>query len=188
MQISPQKLREVLAKSTCLISHDDLMVALDEMSQKINAMLSEENPVMLTVMNGGLMTASELCKRLNFPLEMDYVHATRYRGNFSGGAIHWLHEPKTNLEGRAVLIVDDILDGGITLAEIVAYCQKHGATKVYTAVLLDKYECRDDLGLKTADFTGLKIENHFVFGFGLDYHGYWRNTRDIYVVSPEHMN
>ena len=188
MKISLEKLNEVLAKATCLIPHDKLMAVLDQMAEKMQEVLAQENPVLLTVMNGGLITASELAKRLNFPLEMDYVHATRYRGNFSGGAIHWLHEPTTALENRVVVVVDDILDGGITLAEIVAYCEKHGAKKVYTAVLLDKYETRDKDGLQTADFTGLKIENHFVFGFGLDYHGYWRNTPNIYVVAPEHMN
>ena len=188
MQLSIEKLNEVLAQAKKLISHDELMVALDGMAIKMHEVLAEENPLMLTVMNGGLITASELAKRLNFPMEMDYVHATRYRGNFSGGAIHWLHEPKTSLENRVVLIVDDILDGGITLAEIVAYCEKHGAKKVYTAVLLDKYETRENGGLPTADFTGLKIENHFVFGFGLDYHGYWRNVPGIYVVAPQHMN
>jgi hypoxanthine phosphoribosyltransferase len=159
------------------------MKAFDTLAEKINVVLKEENPILLTVMNGALMTSSELAKRLNFPLEMDYVHATRYRGEFAGGAIHWLHEPNSSLKDRTVLVVDDILDGGITLAEIVAYCNNHGAKKVYTAVMLDKYQKRVPNGLQKADFVGIEIEDHFVFGFGLDYQGYWRNTNAIYVAG-----
>jgi hypoxanthine phosphoribosyltransferase len=183
MSLPITELNRVLQNATCLLSHDELMKAFDTLAEKINVVLKEENPILLTVMNGALMTSSELAKRLNFPLEMDYVHATRYRGEFAGGAIHWLHEPNSSLKDRTVLVVDDILDGGITLAEIVAYCNNHGAKKVYTAVMLDKYQKRVPNGLQKADFVGIEIEDHFVFGFGLDYQGYWRNTNAIYVAG-----
>ncbi len=180
--LSPQALREIRAKAVCLINQEGLMEACDRLANQIQAVLAESNPILLTVMNGALPTVAELMKRLDFPLEMDYVHATRYRGECRGGAIHWLHEPKISMKDRSVLVVDDILDGGITLAEVVAYCQKHGAKKVYTAVLLDKYQKRVEGGLAQADFVGIPIEDHFVFGFGLDYHGYWRNTNAIYHI------
>ncbi|NCX94659.1 MAG: hypoxanthine-guanine phosphoribosyltransferase [Gammaproteobacteria bacterium] len=149
--------------------------------------MESADPIMLCVMNGGLMTMSELAKRLNFPLEIDYVHATRYRGEFEGGAIHWLKEPSLKLAGRVVVVVDDILDGGITLAEILAYCKEAGALEVYSAVLVDKQVERSPAAVQQADFTGIYIEDRFVFGFGLDYHNYLRNLPHIYAVSEEHM-
>lgn len=188
MKVTPEKIREVMDKASQLISYDEIMQALDEMAEAMHDVLENENPVFLTVMNGGLMTTSELAKRLNFPMEMDYVHASRYRGNLTGGAIHWKREPGTDLEGRVVVIVDDILDGGITLAEIIAYCDKAGAKKVFTAVLIDKETAREPSGVPSADFTGLCIDDHYVFGFGLDYHEYLRNIPGIYAVAEEHMD
>lgn len=189
MKMTPAFIQEVFAKATLLHSHDDIMKAFDGMAEKMQVELADKNPVLLTVMHGGLMTASELAKRLNFPLEMDYVHATRYRGATKGGAsVHWIHEPAlASIRNRHVVIVDDILDGGITLSAIIEYCMGNGAAKVYTAVLLDKTEARDPEGWAKADFTGIETENFYVFGFGLDYHEYLRNIPAIYKVAPEHM-
>ncbi len=184
MSVDLAEIQGILEKSECLYSFSDLSRALDEMAHKITEVLAKENPILLTVMNGALITAAELAKRLTFPMEMDYVHATRYRGEFEGGSIHWLHEPQLGLKDRTVLIVDDILDGGITLAEIKAYCERLGARRVYTAVMLDKYQKRIPGGLSKVDFVGIPIEDHFVYGFGLDYKNYWRNLPGIYRVLP----
>ena len=89
------------------------------------------------------------------------------------------------MEGRTVLLIDDILDGGVTLAEIINYCKQQGATAIYTAVLLDKYQKRIPEGLADADFVGLRVEDHFVFGFGMDYYEYLRNMPGIYCVSTD---
>ncbi len=186
--ITPDLIREVQAKATLLYSKTDITQALDEMALAMQAELNNLNPIVLTVMNGGLFLASELCQRLNFPLQMDYIHATRYHGEVSGASIHWKHEPSLPLKDRVVVILDDILDGGITLKAISDYCHGHGAKKIYSAVLMDKVNARLGEGLAKADFTGIEEQNNaYVYGFGLDYHDYLRNIPAIYVVAKEHM-
>jgi len=186
--ITPDYINLVYRSATCLFSKQEVMQAIDTMAHTMEAELKDQNPVMLTVMNGGLITTSELALRLNFPMQMDYVHATRYTGETTGGAsVHWKHEPSIDLEGRVVVVVDDILDGGLTLSAIIEYCEGRQAKKVYTAVLLDKTEARQPGALAKADFTGLAVANEYVFGFGLDYHEYLRNIPGIYKVAKEHM-
>lgn len=187
-EITPALIREVQAKATLLYSHEDLKAALDKMAHQMQQILENENPIFLTVMNGGLFLASELCLRLQFPLQMDYIHATRYHGEVTGASIHWKREPSLLLEGRVVVIIDDILDGGITLKAISDYCHGRGASKVYTAVFMDKVNARLPEGSPHADFTGIEEkQNAYVYGFGLDYHDYLRNIPAIYSVAPEHM-
>jgi hypoxanthine phosphoribosyltransferase len=186
--ITPAFVKEVYEKATLRFSKKEIMAALDKMAAQMEQELKDQNPIILTVMNGGLMTASELAMRLNFPMQMDYVHATRYTGETTGGAsVHWKHEPSLELENRAVVIVDDILDGGLTLSAIIEYCEGRSAKKVYTAVLLDKTAARQPGALTKADFTALEVSNDYVFGFGLDYHDYLRNYPEIYSVAKEHM-
>jgi hypoxanthine phosphoribosyltransferase len=187
-QITPEYVKEVYESASLLISKQELMKALDTMANEMEKELKDQNPIMLTVMNGGLITTSELALRLNFPMQMDYVHATRYTGETTGGAsVHWKREPSLEIEDRVVVIVDDILDGGLTFSAIIEYCEGRGAKKVYTAVLLDKTEARHEGALKKADFTALEVANEYVFGFGLDYHEYLRNVPNIYKVAKHHM-
>jgi hypoxanthine phosphoribosyltransferase len=182
----PGKIKEVYEKSTCLFTTNEVEAALDRMAINIHQKLQDENPVIVCVMVGGLVLLGNLLPRLDFPLEVDYVHATRYRGATTGGEIHWKVKPSNSLAGRTVLVVDDILDGGITLAAIINEINTLGAKKVYSAVLVDKYRKRVDNGLKEADFVGLQIEDHFIFGYGMDYNEYLRNAPGIFVVHPEH--
>ena len=156
------------------------------MAINIHRELQDQNPVLVCVMVGGLVLLGNLLPRLDFPLEVDYVHATRYRGEITGGDIVWKAKPSTNLKGRTVLVVDDILDGGVTLAAIIDEIQKLGAEKVYSAVLVDKYRKRVVNGLQQADFVGLQVEDHYIFGYGMDYNEYLRNAPGIFVVHPEH--
>lgn len=184
----PQFIREVFDKATILLSNDKIMAGFDKMAAEATPVLQDKNPILLCVMNGGLMTMSELAMRLNFPLQMDYLHATRYDGETSGGRkVFWRREPSIPLKDRCVVIVDDILDGGITLKAIEEFCEQEGASEVYSAVMLDKPNARDDAGTPKADFTGIEIGNEYVFGFGLDYKEYLRNLPAIYTVAPEHM-
>lgn len=182
----PTKIKEVYEKSSCLFTTNEVEAALDRMAIKIHAELNEKNPVIICVMIGGLVPLGNLLHRLDFPLEVDYVHATRYRGDITGGDIHWKVKPTTNLEGRTVLIVDDILDGGVTLAAIIAEIEAMGAAKVYSAVLVDKFRKRVPNGLQKADFVGLEVEDHYIFGYGMDYNEYLRNAPGIFVVHPDH--
>ena len=185
--MTPQQITGVFERATCLFSYDEVQVALDKMASEINQQLREANPIIMCVMNGGIVTTGHLLTRFNFPLEVDYVHATRYRGKTRGDDLFWYKKPSFPLEGRTILLVDDVLDGGITLAEIAAYCKQQHAAKVYTAVLLDKYQKRVPNGLTNANFVGLSIEDHYVIGFGMDYHEYLRNVPGIYRIAPQDM-
>jgi hypoxanthine phosphoribosyltransferase len=180
----PQDIKEVYQRATCLFSREEVELAIDTMAQKIHKTISHENPVLLCVMIGGLVPMGSLLLRLDFPLELHYVHATRYRGEIKGGNLHWKASPSFNIEGRTVLIVDDILDGGLTLAAIVDYCKQQGAKKVLTAVLVDKEHMREPGGLEEADFCGLTVEDRYVFGYGMDYKEYLRNAPGVFVVDP----
>jgi len=181
----PDKIKAVYARSTQLFTTQEVEMALDRMAVQIHEKLQDTNPVLLCVMVGGMVPLGNLLPRLDFPLEVDYVHATRYRGELFGGELHWKVRPSLQLRGRTVLIVDDILDGGITLAAIMHSMLELGAEKVYTAVLVDKHLKRVAGGLTHADFVGLQIEDHYIFGYGMDYNEYLRNAPGIFVVAPE---
>lgn len=182
----PNKIKAVYEKSTCLFTTNEVEAALDRMAIKINEKLHDSNPVIICVMVGGLVPLGNLLHRLDFPLEVDYVHATRYRGAITGGEIHWKVKPSTNLKDRTVLVVDDILDGGVTLAAIIEEIKNLGAKEVYSAVLVDKYHKRVPNGLQKADFVGLEVDDHYIFGYGMDYNEYLRNAPGIFVVHPDH--
>lgn len=182
----PDKIKEVYEKSTCLFTTNEVEAALDRMAINIHNELQAENPILICVMVGGLVLLGNLLPRLNFPLEVDYVHATRYRGGIVGNDIVWKVRPSESLKGRTVLVVDDILDGGVTLASIIDEIKTLGAEKVYSAVLVDKYRKRVVNGLQKADFVGLEVENHYIFGYGMDYNEYLRNAPGIFVVHPDH--
>ena len=127
-----------------------------------------------------------LLPRLDFPLEVDYVHATRYRGDLKPGQLHWKVKPSVDLRDRTVLVVDDILDGGITLAAIIEEVKALGAKEVFSAVLVDKHQKRVVGGLQQADFVGLQVDDHYIFGYGMDYNEYLRNAPGIFIAAEEH--
>lgn len=161
----------------------DINRALDQMAAEITVKLKDKTPLILCVMTGALITTGHLVTRLDFPLEIDYIHVTRYRGTTRGGDLHWLVEPRQNLQGRTVLIVDDIMDGGLTLAAIIDYCKQAGAVATYSAVLVSKNRVREP-GVKfEPDFVGVTSEDKYLFGFGLDYEEYLRNIQGIYAIN-----
>lgn len=182
----PGSMLDVFEKATCLYTTAEVNTALDQLATEIHKRCSQSNPLFLCVMIGGMVPLGNLLPRLDFPLELDYVHATRYKGDIKGGEIEWRQKPTVSLQDRTVVIVDDILDGGVTLKAIVEYCQQQGAKEVLTAVLVDKQGSRQADGLQEADFSGIKVDNHYIFGYGMDYKEYLRNAPGIYVVAPEH--
>jgi hypoxanthine phosphoribosyltransferase len=137
----------------------------------------------LCVINGGIPVAGQLLMRLTMPLQLDSINASRYRNQTSGGEIQWLLKPSIPLKDRAVLIIDDVLDEGITLAAIHQFCLNEGADAVYSAVLVDKLLGREKP--IAADFVGLEVPDHYLFGYGLDYKGYLRNAPGIFACKPE---
>ncbi|MCF6775980.1 hypoxanthine-guanine phosphoribosyltransferase [Thiotrichales bacterium 19X7-9] len=184
--VTSEFIEEVLRDAKEIVSEARLMQAFDQMAEAITLDLKDKEPLFLCVMNGGFMMAAEVLKRLKFPLKMHYIHATRYNDTCFGSQIEWIQRPPKEIEDREVVLLDDILDGGITLAEIKKHCLAQGAKKVHTAVMLDKKTNREDEGLKSADFIGLEIPDEYVFGFGLDYHGYLRNIPGIFAAARHH--
>lgn len=186
VELSVQQINEVLAKSTQLFTVNEVEAAIDIMAQKIDAKLSDTNLVCLTVMVGGLIPTGGLLKRLHFPMEVDYVHATRYRGATRGKDLQWIAKPSRPLAGRTVLIIDDILDGGVTLAGIVDFVKSQNAKEVYTAVLIEKKCQREPGAIEQADFCALSVEDRYIYGYGMDYKEYLRNAPGIFAIAKEH--
>lgn len=187
MNIS-ERVRGVYQRSTCVFTKADVDAALDTMAYDINTRLEGKNPVFLCVLLGGIVPMGNLLPRLNLQLEINYLHASSYAGTTGKvGELNWKAKPTIDLAGRAVVVVDDILDTGLTLQAAVDYCYAQGATEVFTAVLLDKRKPRSAGGLQEADFKALTMDDRFVFGYGLDYAEYLRNAPGIYVVAPEDM-
>jgi hypoxanthine phosphoribosyltransferase len=173
----------VFADADILATEKEVAGSISWLAAEITARLQEKRPLVLCVMNGGMIFAGQLLTKLVFPLEVGYVHATRYGAETSGGTLNWLATPPLNIAGRTVLLLDDILDEGVTLAEIAQYCRNEGAAEVLTAVLIDKLHNRKAFPGCKADFTGIRVEDRFLFGYGLDYKGYWRNAPGIYAVK-----
>ncbi len=181
----PVDIEKVLQTATCLHSCAEVEAALDRMAAEMNERLADTNPVFLCVLVGGIIPLGNLLPRLNFPLEVDYVHASRYLGKVRGGEVQWKAKHQKNLQGRTVVIVDDILDAGLTLQAVVDYCRSVGVKQVFSAVLVDKCDARLPGGIVMADFVGLEVGNQYVFGYGLDYREYLRNARGIFAVAEE---
>jgi hypoxanthine phosphoribosyltransferase len=179
-----QEASQAMASARLVYSQDEIITSLKNISQEITELLSEKNPLVICIMNGGLVVSGYLLPMLNFQLQLDYLHATRYRGNTRGDKLEWLKKPSQSLQGRHVLLVDDILDEGCTLKEVKSYCEDAGAASVSIAVLLDKKHDRRVAGIE-ADFIALQVPDDYVFGFGMDYKEYWRNAPGVYAVTTE---
>lgn len=177
------EIKQISASSDLLHSDVEIEAAIDKMAENINERLNATNPVFLCVMNGGVVISGKLLTRLTFPLTFDAINASRYNNNTSGGVIDWKQKPETDLKDRVVLIVDDILDEGLTLQAIIKYCKDQGAESVHTAVLVDK-KLDHEKAVK-ADFVGVEIENRYLFGYGMDYKGYLRNAAGIYACKQD---
>lgn len=177
------QINQLLYDADLLVCEEDVKKSIERLAEEITLRLKTSRPVVMTVMNGGLVFAGQLLTKLVFPMEVDYVHATRYGDNTSGTTLDWIVKPQTELKGKTVLLLDDILDEGITLAAIADYCRQQGAAEVLMAVLVEKLHLRKVTPGMRADFTGVEVGDRFVLGYGLDYKGYWRNAPGIYAVK-----
>jgi len=173
--------KQVLKGADLLCDQLQVDAAFDSMAASITAQLADTNPLVLCVMTGAVVPAGILLPRLQFPLTVDYIHATRYGHNTEGGELDWIVKPSKPLTDRVVLLIDDILDEGLTLEAIVHDCKEAGARAVYSAVLIEKIRQRP-IDIR-ADFVGLKVEDRYLFGYGMDYKGYLRNAPGIYAVK-----
>jgi hypoxanthine phosphoribosyltransferase len=172
---------QYLQQSEQIHSQQTVNLAIDAIASQLNLNYIGEPPIILCVMGGAIYFTGQLLPKLTFALELDYVQATRYHGNTEGNELKWLMMPKDSVRNRSVLILDDILDEGITLRAIVDQCAAIGVKDVKVAVLADK------LLNKTkpvkADYIGLTVPDCYVFGCGMDIHGWWRNLPAIYAFK-----
>ena len=179
--MTPDEAWKILQSADLICDEAEVRDAIAKLATDITAILKDRYPLVLAVMGGSIFFAGNLLPRLRFPLEFDYVQASRYGRATSGGKIVWTVEPGDNVKGRTVLVLDDILDGGETLTAIRDRVNLLGAAAFFSAVLTDK-----DLGRAkpiVPDFVGLKLPNRFVFGCGMDVSGAWRNLPAIYAVK-----
>lgn len=184
MTVDMNEIKRAMAEADCLASPEQVNAALDRMASEITARLADSNPLVYTVMNGGLIVAGRLLTRLDFPLETAYLHASRYGHQLSGNSLlDWRVRPTQEIKDRTVLVIDDILDEGHTLKAICQHLRDEGAASVQSAVLVHKLHARKAEPGMRADFTGLDIPDRFLFGCGMDYKGYWRNAPGIYALK-----
>lgn len=177
------RLEGIFEQSERLYDMTEIATALDQLASALTEDYVDKIPLVLCVMNGSLMTTGHLLTKLTFPLEIDYIHASRYGGNTVGGEMTWFHRPVTPLTGRHVILIEDIVDQGHTLAGLRAYCLEQQVQSVACATLLNKVGV--EKSCECPEYVGLTVENRYVFGFGMDYKGYWRNLPGIYAISTQ---
>lgn len=183
MSFSSDEIQRALDEADCLATPAQVEAAIERVAGEVSERLRGSNPLVYCVLNGGLIFTGRLLHKLNFPLELAYLHATRYGAQLHGTELEWKAPPSQSPEGRTVLIVDDILDEGHTLAAIEEHVKQAGAVQVSTAVLVHKCHERKARPGMRADFTGLELEDRYLFGCGMDVQGYWRNAPGIYALK-----
>ena len=178
-----EQAREAFDKAELIHDAGQIDLAVDRMAEAISADLADRDPILICVMNGGLVPSALLMTRLSFPLRVDYLHATRYRERTFGTDLDWKKQHELSLQGQTLLVVDDILDEGYTLEAVLDFCRCQGAADVRSAVLVEKRHQRGtDL---RADYVGLEVPDRYVFGYGMDYKGYWRNAPGIFAAADD---
>lgn len=173
---------EHCSQSNVLITKSQLISGIQSLATKLNKDYLVDDPIFLCVVSGAIVFTGQLLPLLDFPLVLDYVHVSRYKDNKAGELI-WKHYPNKELQGRNIVLIDDILDSGITLSAIRDWCFEKGASKVESVVLLEKELKRKEGLIQQANYAAFKIGGEFVYGFGLDNDDYWRNTSQVHFVS-----
>ena len=172
---------QLLDSADLVCGEAQVQAALERVASEITAKLKNEFPLVLSVMGGAAVFTGHLLPLLQFPLEFSAIEVTRYDNETTGGGVSWRLPPRDIVRGRAVLVIDDILDEGITLAAILAKVREMGARKVWSAVFCEK-ELRRAKPVR-ADFVGVTVPDRYVFGFGMDAYGLWRNLPAVYALK-----
>jgi hypoxanthine phosphoribosyltransferase len=170
-----------LENSDRILSAEEVQAAVRQLAAQIDERLAGAYPLVLAVMGGAVVFAGQILPLLRFPLDFDYIHASRYGEATQGASVEWRVTPTESVRGRTVLVLDDILDGGETMAAIRERLLALGAQSFYCAVLVEKLLERGKP--ISPDFVGLKIGDRFVFGYGMDAKGYWRNLPEIRAMK-----
>ena len=174
--------QRVYGKTKLLYSERQVTEAVDRLAVRLTARLAKSEPLVLCMMNGGLMFTAAIMRRLHIPLQFDYIHLTRYGDSVRGGQIEWHRKPLENVKGKSVLLLDDICDHGASMLEAVRCVKSAGAQEVITAVLIRRNHPEACL---LPDFAALECESGFVVGWGMDFCGYGRNLSTIRVLNEE---
>jgi hypoxanthine phosphoribosyltransferase len=175
--------RAILQNAEQVCSAIEVSNAVQRVAAEITELLAERNPLVLSVMSGAVVFAGQLLPLLRFPLTADYVHVTRYGGALSGSHLEWKRFPENKIAGRTVLVLDDILDEGHTLCAVRGRVLAAGAEAFYSAVFANK-----QISVSkpiAADFVGIQVPDRYVFGFGMDVIGAWRNLPAVYALGSE---
>jgi hypoxanthine phosphoribosyltransferase len=174
-------------RADLLVDEAAVRAAIDRLSVRLALRVGAANPWLLTVLHGALPFAGTLVTGLNFALQLGYLHVERYRDATRGGALAWRSQPAYDLRDRTVVLVDDVLDRGETLAELVRWAHGAGAREVLTVVLVDKQVDEAAVGARPAraDFAALACPDRYLFGWGMDFQGYWRNLPAIYALPAD---
>jgi hypoxanthine phosphoribosyltransferase len=167
-----------------LFSTEQVDQAISQLAERIATDYQDSFPLVLCVMNGGLYFTGQLMRYWDFPLTVDYVHATRYRLSTLGRDVLWKAYPQNTIRDRHVIIVDDIFDQGYTLQEVKAYCERQGAAKCISAFLIRKSHDRRKADIE-ADYVALECGDHYVYGSGMDLHSHFRNLSGIFAIPHE---
>ena len=183
-QISNQEIEKTLRNSECIISSIEVAAAYERLAAQLNLHYAGLNPIVMVVMNGGLIPAGQLLTHLTFYHRMHYIHASRYRDNQGTSELDWKFKPDVNIEGEHVLLIDDIFDEGITLKAIVAELSKENPASLETCVLLNKEHDRKVKDFNV-DFVGINVADRYVYGCGMDFHGYLRHLPGIYAIKED---
>ncbi|PWB40732.1 MAG: hypoxanthine-guanine phosphoribosyltransferase [Rhodocyclales bacterium] len=179
--LSAEEAQRIFDEAELVVSEQDAAAAVRRVAGEIAAVMQSSHPLVLSVMGGAVIFTGQLLPLLDFPLEFDYLHVTRYGDTTTGGELSWIVAPRAAIAGRTVLVVDDILDEGITLAAVKRRLLEQGAKDCRIAVFADKELGRDKP--VAADFVGVRLPNRYVFGFGMDVKGAWRNLPAVYAVK-----
>lgn len=163
------------------ILQQQISVAVKKIADLINVDLKAELPIFLVVLNGAFMFAADLLKEINIPCEISFIKVASYFGTSSTGNVAELIGLTENLSGRTVVIVEDIVDTGITIERLSDILLKKNVKQIKVATALMKpgsYHKQIKI-----DYVGLQIKNEFVVGYGLDYDGQGRNLKDIHILA-----
>ncbi|AFL75039.1 hypoxanthine-guanine phosphoribosyltransferase [Thiocystis violascens] len=183
MKLDAIEYAAIAGRADCLVTPAEMDAALDRMAGVLTERLAGKDPLVLCVMTGGIVVTGLLLPRLHFQLRLDYLHASRYRGTTSGGEIVWRYRPSEAIRGEHILVLDDVLDEGVTLDQVIRACHEDGAASVLSAVLVEKcrpHQCE-------ADVVGVRVPNRYLYGDGLDYKNYFRNAHGVFAVADEDL-
>ena len=169
-------------KSDLIYSAEQIKCAINRLAMELESHLADRSAHILCIMNGALLFTSDLVRHLDDDLKIDYCQISSYGNDTIGGELQWQKRPQYSMQDQVIIVLDDIFDRGHTLKTVISYCHSQGAKEVISCVLLRKKLLHRDVTMQP-DFFGLEVDDHYVFGYGMDYRGHLRHLPDIYALK-----